>query len=159
MKTLPSSLRWTPLAALALLAALAGCQPRDDTTLGQQLDRSVERAAAEASEARDAARQGLDPATDATRRAGQEAAAAGQRAVADATNAVNDAAITADVNAELARDPQLAAAAIDVDTVNGQVALKGVAPNPDARERATRIAAAVPGVVSVENRLAVAHAS
>lgn len=159
MKTLPSSLRWTPLlAALALLTALVGCQRHDEPRRGRQLDRDATQAPAETSAARDAT-QGLDPAADPTRRAGQDAAAAGQRAVADATNAVNDAAITANVNAELARDPQLATAGIDVDTVNGQVALKGVVPDPDARERATRIAAAVPGVVSVENRLAVVRTS
>jgi hypothetical protein len=68
-------------------------------------------------------------------------------------NPVHDAAISANVNAALAHDPPLAKVVIDVDTVNGQVALKGEAPNPELRERATRVAASVAGVVSVENRL------
>jgi hypothetical protein len=68
-------------------------------------------------------------------------------------NPVYDAAISANVNAALAHDPPLAKVLIDVETVNGQVALKGAAPSSELRERATRVAASVAGVVSVENRL------
>ena len=78
-----------------------------------------------------------------------------QPSVPEPANPVHDAAITASVNAALARDGALAATLIDVETVNGHVNLKGRAPDPDARERASRIAAAIPGVVSVENQLAI----
>lgn len=78
-----------------------------------------------------------------------------QPSVPEPPNPVHDAAITASVNAALARDPALASTTIEVETVNAQVALKGQAPDLAARERATRIAAAVAGVVSVENRLAI----
>lgn len=70
-------------------------------------------------------------------------------------NPVHDAAITANVNAALAHDEPLAKMVIDVETVNGQVALRGDAPNAELRDRATMVAAQVPGVVSVENRLAI----
>ncbi|MFB9886015.1 BON domain-containing protein [Balneatrix alpica] len=66
---------------------------------------------------------------------------------------VEDAAITAAINAELARDAELNAWNIDVDTEDGKVVLSGKAPNDQARERATRIAAQVEGVMKVENRL------
>lgn len=79
-------------------------------------------------------------------------------AIPEPANPVHDAAITANVNAALAHDPPLSKViTIDVETVNGQVALKGEAPDPDLRDRATRVAAEVPGVVSVENRLAIAR--
>ncbi|NRF71589.1 BON domain-containing protein [Aquincola sp. S2] len=73
----------------------------------------------------------------------------------EAQGAINDAAITASVNARLARDNELSAMRIDVDTVGGKVALKGTAPNDSARERATQLAQAVDGVRSVDNQLAI----
>jgi len=68
---------------------------------------------------------------------------------------VADAAITASVNAELAKDAQLSALKINVDTSAGHVMLRGTAPSPDARERATRLAMAVKGVTAVDNQLEV----
>lgn len=80
--------------------------------------------------------------------------AGGITGAADAAGSkVEDAAITASVNAELARDPGLSSLAIDVDTNGGQVVLKGRAPDADARERATQLASAVRGVTAVDNRL------
>jgi hyperosmotically inducible protein len=59
------------------------------------------------------------------------------------------------VNAKLAQDKTLSAMRIDVDTVDGKVSLRGTAPDPSARERATTLASAVDGVVSVDNQLVV----
>ena len=77
--------------------------------------------------------------------------------LSDGTDAVSikvhDAAITASVNASLAKDPELSALKIDVDTSNGTVYLSGIAPDRDARRRASRIAESVEGVKSVENHL------
>ncbi|MEO6410569.1 MAG: BON domain-containing protein [Burkholderiaceae bacterium] len=86
------------------------------------------------------------------------------KAVANATSAaknagealgskVSDAVITTEVNALLVKDPALSALKIDVDTSAGRVALKGEAPNQTARDRATQLASAVKGVVSVDNQL------
>ena len=44
---------------------------------------------------------------------------------------------------------------IEVDTVDGKVALRGNVANPQARERATQIAKSVAGVRSVDNQLVV----
>ena len=71
---------------------------------------------------------------------------------------VRDAGIGAAVGAELARDPALAVAPVEVESVGGRVALRGTAPDPQARERAARIAAGVDGVVAVENALELASA-
>lgn len=95
----------------------------------------------------------VDQVVGQVKEATEQARAATEQAAAGARSAVNDAAITASVKAELARDGELSALAIDVDTSEGRVALRGTAPNATARDRATRLAAAVEGVRGVENQL------
>ncbi len=73
----------------------------------------------------------------------------------DTSEALTDAGITTRVNAQLAADPALSAIKIDVDTSNGRVRLSGTAPDDQARDRATTMASAVTGVVSVDNQLKV----
>ena len=72
-----------------------------------------------------------------------------------AMSAMDDATITAHVSSGLAKDPDLSAIKIDVDTRAGAVTLSGPAPNASARERAEMIAKGVKGVVSVTNNLKV----
>lgn len=120
-------------AALASTLIVA-CGEREDATVGQQLEGTGTEQRAEA---------GQD-----TRSAGSEAADKMAIGAADVT-------ITAKVSAALATDQQLSALKIDVDTTNGQVELKGTAPDAAARDRATILASAVEGVVKVENRLTV----
>lgn len=69
--------------------------------------------------------------------------------------AIDDAAIAAQVSAELLKDPDLSAAKIDVNTVNGKVTLDGSISSTVARDRAETIAKAVSGVTSVSNQLVV----
>lgn len=83
---------------------------------------------------------------------------AGERvdnAMAKTERRVDDAAITASVNASLAKDPDLSAMKIDVDTKSGVVTLSGPAPTPAAKDRATSLAQAVDGVAGVNNNLEV----
>ena len=89
------------------------------------------------------------------RAAGSEAKQAAGEAVDTVANKVGDAAITTLVNAELARDSQLSALRVDVDTVDGRVTLRGDAPNANARDRATALAQRVDGVKSVDNQLSI----
>ena len=56
----------------------------------------------------------------------------------------------------MAADDQLSAVAINVDTTNKVVTLKGPAPSQAASDRATSMAQAVDGVISVNNQLTVA---
>lgn len=70
-------------------------------------------------------------------------------------NSVDDMAITASISAGFAKDADLSAIKIDVDTKNGVVSLVGPAPTATSRDRATTIAKAVKGVVSVDNKLVV----
>lgn len=129
-----TTLRTTTLiAAVAAAFTLAACDRRDDRTAGQKVDSAV-------AAAKDAGRDMKESAT-----------AAGQTVATGAA----DAAITAKVNAALAADDKLSAIRIDVDTKEGKVTLNGTAPDPASRDRATTLAAAVSGVMSVDNKLAV----
>ena len=140
--------RNTRLAALAAAAMatslIVACGQKEDQTVGQRMDSTVEQTQAAGAELR----------ADANN-AAQDVKAAGNEAADKIAMGAADVAITAKVNAALAGDSQLSALKIDVDTTNGHVELKGTAPDPAARDRATVLAAAVEGVVKVENRLTV----
>ena len=64
-----------------------------------------------------------------------------------------DVLIAEQVKAALASNPDFGAAKVDVHSEEGDVTLRGRAPDPAARERATEIARAIPNVRSVDNQL------
>lgn len=136
------------VAALATALSLAACNRHGDDintpTVGQQIDNATDNA-------RVAADQAKREATTAV----HEIAADTKTAAADASDKVADAAITASVNADLAKDRDLSALKIDVDTDNGHVTLHGSAPSQEAKDRASKLASSVKGVTSVENELSV----
>lgn len=146
----------TMLSAVAAAVALMACGDRepDDRTAGQKLDSVIAKADRETEQMQAQAER----AAQRTREAAGTAADATERGVERAGDAISDAAITASVNAEFAKDNQLSALGIDVDTENGRVTLSGKAPNEAARERATQLASSVRGVVAVDNRLRVENA-
>ena len=143
--------------------ALAACEQRDPPQPKVEPDDSVAaKAERKIDEVRADAKREYAEAREKAREIGRDAKAGGDQASADAKQAaeaagdkVADAAITATVNAELAKDSSLSATKIDVDTAAGRVALRGTAPNVDARDRATQLAAHVKGVRSVDNQLVV----
>ena len=145
------------IATLAGSFALAGCdRQRDDSqALGDVSGRAVARAEQNTREAGKEVAKGLDNAKQATVEAAQDAKMAGKTAGEKISDKVSDAVITTSVNAELARDANLSALRIDVDTSAGRVALHGSAPSAAARDHATQLASAVKGVVSVDNQLTV----
>lgn len=135
MKTKQLSLRAAGLlAASALTLGLVACGERVDTagtqptepTVGQRVDSAAERTANAAGNMADKVERKVD-----------------------------DAAITASVNASLAKDPDLSAMKINVDTKSGVVTLNGPAPTVAAKDRATSLAQAVDGVAGVNNNLEV----
>jgi osmotically-inducible protein OsmY len=135
------------IAAVSAAGALAACdrgQP-DSRTTGQKIDSAMSKA-----------EQKIDSAKNEMAQGAAEAKRDMKSATTDAKNAVNDAAITASINAKLASDKELSALRINVDTVDGRVALRGSAPNTSARDRATQLASSVDGVRSVENQLVIA---
>ena len=110
------------LAVSALALGLSACGKREDTTVGQRLDSAVEKTEQAAADARVKAEGAM-----------QNAESAAKDATHSAKGAIDDATITAQVNANLAKDPDLSAVKINVDTVNGKVTLNGPAPSTVAR--------------------------
>lgn len=82
------------------------------------------------------------------------AKAAAEKAKQDA-----DAALAAKVKSALGAEKGLNAHAIDITAKDGAVTLFGTADTPALRDKATKIAAGVEGVKSVENRMAVVKGS
>ena len=135
----------TLAAAMALLLAggLAACSDTNKTA-GQKVDAAVATTERKADEVKADIKEGAADVKGAV----VDAAAATKKVI-------SDAAITTSVNAELAKDSKLSALKINVDSKDGRVALNGTAPDVSSKERATTLAAAVGGVMSVDNRLTV----
>jgi hyperosmotically inducible protein len=148
MKTLqPQAGR--PLLALAcsaaVLLALTACNKQDDgKTVGQSIDSGIAKTEQVAKDAGNTVKE-----------ASKEAQAAGSQAGASMGEKIDDVAITAKVSGSLAKDPDLSAIKINVDTKDGVVTLNGPAPNAAAKDKATAIAKQVQGVNSVNNQLMV----
>lgn len=144
MQKIPTRLTMTALACTAILA-LAACDNRNnDQTAGQKVDAAISTTEQKADAIGAEIKQGVEAAKD--------GAAAAVDTIADTAR---DAAITTQVNADLARDPELSALQINVDTTNGKVVLTGTAPSDTAKARASAKAQAVVGVVTVDNQLRV----
>jgi len=137
-------LSMTTIGALVASLALAGCDKAERQDAKNDTNNAVASAERKAKEVGNDAAAGMERAKD--------AAANASTRIGDK---IDDAVITTSVKTELARDPGLSALAIDVDTAAGRVALKGTAPTPAARDRATTLAQNVKGVISVDNQLTV----
>lgn len=138
----------TPRLGLSVLAIssallLGACgKTNESTTAGEKLDSAVSTVEKKTETLGTDMKQGMD---------------AAKTGAADAVDTVKaqtqDASISTQVTAELARDPELSALKIDVDTQAGKVVLKGTAPSDAARSRAVTLTRAVSGVVDVDNQL------
>lgn len=143
------------LAVSALALGLAACGKTEEPTVGQRLDSAVEKTEQTAADARVKAESAMQSAETKMEQGAANAEATAKDAANTAKGAIDDATITAQVNAGLAKDPDLSALKINVDTVNGKVTLNGPAPSTVARDRAETIAKSVTGVTSVNNQLVV----
>jgi len=143
------------LAVSALALGLAACGKTEEPTVGQRLDSAVEKTEQAAADARVKAESAMQSAETKIEQGAANAEATVKDAANTAKGAIDDATMTAQVNAGLAKDPDLSALKINVDTVNGKVTLNGPAPSTVARDRAETIAKSVTGVTSVNNQLVV----
>jgi hyperosmotically inducible periplasmic protein len=137
----------TTMGALVASLALAGCNKTDQADAKAKVGDATAKVEEKAREVGADASAGMEKAKDAA-----------SNATATMGEKIDDAVITASVKTELAKDSDLSALKINVDTDGGRVALKGIAPNSGARDRATGLAQAVKGVVSVDNQLTVGAA-
>ena len=155
------ALHWTCASLIVLTLGVAGCSDRGDgQTAGQKVDAAIAKTQDAAERAKDKAGVLAGEARDkvvASEPAIREGAAnvkeAARETGAAVAGTVEDVAITASVSSSLAKDPELSAARIDVDTNGGVVKLQGPAPSAAAKARAGDIAKAVKGVSSVDNQL------
>jgi hyperosmotically inducible protein len=138
----------------ATLLTLGGCDrdspPRE--TVGQQIDKTIDKtkividkAGDKAAEAARSAEQSLKGTATKLEKSGEQVAAV-----------LGDSAITAAIKTELIKEPALKALKIDVNTVNGEVTLRGEVADQAARANAERIALSSSGVVKVNNLLRIA---
>ena len=142
--------KWSKSAAtvssLALLLALGACGDRIENTdmpLPEQANVEINR-------------QGMEGAKDENIAQGvnNETATMGAAPGSQTPAAIDpDVQLANEVKARLAAHPDFGATKIDVHSDNGVVTLRGRAPDPAARERATDIARTVRDVKSVENQL------
>jgi len=129
----PSGRGAVALLLAAGVLALGACSKTDNETMGKKADSAVAK----------------------TEQAGTTAKAKTESGAASVAGAMDDASITAAVSTGLAKDPDLSAIKIDVDTKGGQVTLSGPAPTAAAKARAEEIAKSVKGVSAVDNKLEV----
>jgi osmotically-inducible protein OsmY len=150
----PSLQTLLPLAVLGAMT-LAGCDQREDPTVGQKVDETIQQAERQTDQMQSDTSAAMANAERALSEAATSAGNTAQDLGQKVETQTQDAAITARINAALIADEQLKASRIDVDTTLGEVRLSGEAPTEKAKERATDLAEAVEGVKDVTNDLTV----
>ena len=148
------------VVSVAALSTLAACGQKDESqaagqTAGQKLDSAVAKTERAAAQAKANAEASMARAGDAMKDATKKAEVSGADSVSAIAVKADDAAITASISAEFAKDADLSAIRIDIDTSNGNVTLNGPAPTEAARDKASALAKKIKGVVSVSNKLTV----
>ena len=142
------------LGIFALL--ITACGKKDDSkTVGQQLDVVVSKTEQAALEAKAKTESLMAKAGESMKSEVEKAKTVGKTTAESVTTNIGDSVITASVLAEFARDTELNAMKINVETKNGTVTLSGSAPSTASREKASNLAKTVKGVGSVDNKLAV----
>ena len=130
-------------SSLAVLLALGGCGDRiEDTDMPVPEQANVE-----------INRQGMDGAKPSEAAAGVNSDGSVRMGVGDTSVMDPDVLIAEQVKAALASNPDFGALKIDVHSDDGEVTLRGRAPDPAAKERATDIARSVREVKGVDNQL------
>lgn len=148
-------LKLMPTAVLAVVMAVVGCSKQDQANVKTAADDAVSQVKKGAKEVGAEASKGMTQAKQAVTATAQEAKESAKVAGDKISDKVSDAVITTTVKAELAKDKDLSALKISVETDSGRVALRGMAPSQSARDHASALASGVKGVVNVDNQLIV----
>jgi osmotically-inducible protein OsmY len=156
------------LAVFSVLCAIGCSRPGEPPTVdagkdangqpyvhvdGKQVDRNVEQANQNLKEAGRELKAGAEDAGAAIQRGAEEV---NQKVGPVVREEMNDAGITARIKTKLIADPEVKAFQIDVDTVDGRVALNGKVSSADQRAEAEKLASHTEGVKSVVNLIQVA---
>lgn len=140
------------LAVSALAFGLAACGKTEDTA-GQKLDSAVQQSQQAAQSAGQKIDNAMSSAGTKIEEGAAKAEAATNNAMSQAGAALDDAGITAQIKADLIKEPDISAIKIDVDTKAGAVTLTGSVPSEALKMRAGDIAKSVKGVNNVSNML------
>ena len=167
----PSGAGVSFIASFAIIASLlmaAGCDKYTDSgqTVGQKLDKAIDQSNASIANAGDKVKKKMEQAGAAVAGVGESISQKTGSALDKAGNAVftkvdqvgtivDDSAITASIKADLLKDPGLSALGIEVNTVKGEVTLKGTVSTEIRKLRAGGIASHIVGVTRVVNLLEV----
>ena len=151
------SKKFFSIGILALLAALSACGKKDESqTVGQKLDVVVSKTEQAALDAKARTESLMAKAGESMKSEVEKAKIVGKTTAESVTTNIEDSVITASVLSEFARDTEINAMKINVETKNGTVTLNGSAPSTASREKALTLAKSVKGVGSVDNKLVVA---
>lgn len=158
----------TVIALLAVMLLVTGCDKytRSGETVGQKLDNTIDKTNAGIAKVGDKIEKKVDQAGAAVTTVGQSISNSTGAAFDKAGNAVftkvdqvdtivTDSAITASIKADFLKDPGLSAISIEVNTVKGEVTLKGAVSMELRKQRAEGIASHIVGVTKVINLLTV----
>jgi hyperosmotically inducible protein len=160
-KTFPLVLAfWLALAAGFLTACDKDGHDAVEADRDAQGDAHIHVDGKEVQDNLDKAGEQLEQAGDQIAQGAQEAGAALERGAEKVEKEVgpvlDDAAITASIKAKLIADPEVKAFQIDVDTVDGRVALNGKVASAEQRAEAEDLARGTQGVRQVVNLIQVA---
>jgi hypothetical protein len=163
--------RFNLVAGAVMLGAallIAGCDKYTNSgqTVGQKLDNAIDKTNAKIVAAGDKVEAKVGQAGAAVTSAGESISNTTGNAINKAGDAVftkvdqvgvivDDSAITASIKADLLKDPGLSALGIEVNTVKGEVTLKGDVSTDVRKQRAEGIASHIVGVTKVINNLRV----
>ena len=168
MKTSFTSRHAIIATVIGVMLAASGCNKYTDSgqTVGQKLDNAIDKTNAKVAAANDKVGEKVTQAGAVVASAGEsisrttgsaivKAGTAVATKVDQVGNIVEDSAITASIKADLLKDPGLSALGIEVNTVKGEVTLKGTVSTDVRKQRAEGIASHIVGVTKVNNLLKV----
>jgi len=122
-----------------------------DRDVDNDLDNAGDKIEDSADRLGDSAKEGLDKLGDKTK----EGLAKTKEGLDDLGDKTQDATITAAIKLKFAGDDVVKASAIDIDTQNGQVTLKGTVNSKQEEQKAIQLAKTVDGVTLVRSDLTI----
>ena len=168
MKTLISTHHIAFATIVATMLIAAGCDKYTDSgqTVGQKLDNAIDKTNANIVAAGDKVEKKVGQAGAVVASARESVSNTTGAAIDQAGNAVltkvdqvntivDDSAITASIKTDLLKDPGLSAVGIEVNTVRGEVTLKGEVTTEARKQRAEAITRHIVGVTKTNNLLTV----
>ncbi|MBL8524730.1 MAG: BON domain-containing protein [Betaproteobacteria bacterium] len=141
------------ISAVLLAVGLSACDKYTSSgeTVGQKVDKAIDKTNEKVANVGDKVGATVDKAGSTV----ANVAGSVSDKAAETTTAINDGTITASINADLVKDPDLSVLKIDVDTREGVVSLNGLVKDEASRLRAGTIASGIKGVRQVNNHLVV----